>query len=138
MLAHGSSYAHGGLDAERRGRQCVGVEGKHGLQPVVSNHPEAKSRHVMLDVLSNDGVAVERKPAVLKLVEESGQRDLRDVDQYVDVLREPRPTSEDGRQPAEHRVSDAPRIEHLDGRDGRDEVSSEWLRCFRHVASRSG
>lgn len=55
----------------------------------------------MLDVLSNDGIAVERKPAILKLVEEAGQRDLRDVDQYVDGLCEPRPTSEDGRQPAE-------------------------------------
>ena len=93
---------------------------------------------MLLNELPNDGFTIERKTSVNKFIEQSGQRQLRDLQQNINILREPRPAAEHRGQATEQRISNTTIFKHFaENLDSGNEITGQGIRGFRHVASRT-
>src|SRR5208337_672953 len=93
--------------------ECSGVQGENWLEPVDSNTAERERGHMLSDELLDDDRRVERAAPLDEVVQQSGQDNLRNFQQKIDILGEPGTAAKHECQPADERIADRSGVERL-------------------------
>ena len=104
-----------------------GVEGEDRLEPVDANLAERERGHILPDVLLDNEGRVERETPLDEVIQQSGQDDLRDVEQEVGILSEPGTAAKHECQSANQCVTDRAGVERL-GQDATARTESSGKR----------